>query len=226
MSETNGRISIRTNAKFFNKQSQEIQNEVPGNINGKWILPIARLFSGSEKYLPGSKVYRDNDGLVYAASYSDSVIETGNMSVGGKFHIAVKELIIEWEDYQAEVAGYIHCGVCVDLMKKSKILNPALKGPGVSTESNEIQNLLTFVKAPGLKTTLTKINKEDLEFFPIDIEQCEVINLVEKIKKYYNAEELETRKEHKLECEIRSLFDENKVLPIRHAHITVEIDVK
>ena len=33
----------------------------------------------------------------------------------GKFYIAVKELIIEWEDYQAEIAGYVYCKACENL---------------------------------------------------------------------------------------------------------------
>ena len=36
-----------------------------------------------------------------------------------KFYLAVEELIIEWEDYQAEVVGYIHCEACEDLIDKS-----------------------------------------------------------------------------------------------------------
>ena len=91
---------------------------------------------------------------------------------------------------------------------------------------NEVKNLLTFVKSPGLKTTIIKIKKEDLEFFPIDISQCQIVNLHEKKIEGHNFVQLETRMEHKLECEIRSLFDVNEVLPIKHAHITVEIYVK
>ena len=97
---------------------------------------------------------------------------------------------------------------------------------GLIENENKVKNLLTFVKSPGLKTAIIKIKKEDLEFFPIDISQCQIVNRLENKIKGYNFEKLEKRMEHKLCCEIRSLFDENKVLPIEHAHIAVEIYVE
>ena len=80
------------------------------------------------------------------------------------------------------------------------------------------KQLLRFVKSPGLKTTIVKVDKEDLKFYPLDLRLCRIARSAESI--------LEIRKELMLECDIRSLFDENEVLPIKHAHITVEIHVK
>ena len=108
-----------------------------------------------------------------------------------KFHIAVKELIIEWQDYQAEVSGYIHCQSCEDLVDQSHFLTHAMKPENKQNSSGKIalytdiqdanlkdsKQILRFVKSPGLKTTHMKIEKENLEFFPIDMAQCEIDTL-------------------------------------------------
>lgn len=74
------------------------------------------------------------------------------------------------------------------------------------------------MKSPGLKTTIVKIDTPDLNFQPVDLKLCRVARTAES-----NSE---MRREHMLELDIRSLFDENEVLPIKHAHITVEIHIK
>ena len=33
------------------------------------------------------------------------------------------------------------------------------------------------------------------------------------------------RREHEINCEIKSLFDENEILPIKKAHLTVQINI-
>ena len=152
---------------------------------------------------------------------------------GRKFYIAVKEVIIEWEDYQEEIAGYVHCEAREDLVGDSEWYNkpntPWFNKPNDNKYQNpsDSKQLLRFVKSPGLKTTNIKICKEDLEFFPIDLENCRKQSVIEeelvKATRY-----LEVRREHHLGCELRPLFEStdtetNEILPIKHAHITVEI---
>ena len=42
------------------------------------------------------------------------------LDVGTKYRIAVKELIIEWTDYQSEFSGCIHCEACEDPLLNSE----------------------------------------------------------------------------------------------------------
>ena len=77
------------------------------------------------------------------------------------------------------------------------------------------------MKSPGLKTTNIKVVKEDLEFFPIELKQCEVKSVIEE--EMVVGKSLQVRREHQLDCEIRPLFDKKQPLPIKYAHLTVEI---
>ena len=193
-----------------------------------WSFQIARLFSGLETRKRSSTWGNPFDDQTFPASFSKSKIETGNMSTFTqcKFYIAVKELIIEWQDYQTEVFGYIYCPSCYDQIAECKWLNHANKSDGFPTikidNDNDAKQLIRFVKQPGLKSTVKIVDKNDLIFFPIDIEKCEAVNTVHN----ENNNALETRKEHKLECEIRPLFGKKEILPIKNAHITVEIILK
>ena len=151
-------------------------------------------------------------------------------NVGQKF-FAVKELIIEWEDYQAEIAGYVHCNAREDLIhqsdwfeKWSKKIDSENSDVNKSKNSNDAKQLLRFVKSPGLKTTNIKIQKEDLEFFPIELKQCET--KLEILEEIVVGKSLQVRREHQLDCEIRPLFDKKQPLPIKYAHITVEIHLQ
>ena len=83
----------------------------------------------------------------------------------------------------------------------------------------DTNQLLRFVKQPGLKTTYIKKDQEELDFYPIDLNKCKIAT---EIKKSNDT----TIRENNLECELRSLWKENEKLPIKHAHITVEIVVK
>ena len=85
---------------------------------------------------------------------------------------------------------------------------------------NDAKQLLRFVKSPGLKTTNINIQKEDLEFFPIELNQCET---EKEISEEMVGKSLQVRRIHQLDCEIRPLFDQKQPLPIKYAHITVEI---
>lgn len=88
--------------------------------------------------------------------------------------------------------------------------------------------LFRFVKSPGLRTTNIKIGKEDLEFFPIQLNRCRVDDLIEKesVSGFDGKKYLEVLRKHCLDLQIIPLFhnDPNeRLLPIKHAHITVEI---
>ena len=192
----------------------------------KWYFQIVRLFSGSEIRLPGAKTFSPNYDKHFPASFPS--LKTGAMSIYTqcKFYIAVQELIIEWLDYQTEASGYIYCHSCEDQIANSEWLNHANKNSdGFQIKNdNDAKKLIRFVKQPGLKTTVIKIERKDLVFFPIDIDQCGIVNTASN-RQVFNAI-MEVRNERMLECEIRSLFDLNQVLPIKHAHITVEIIIK
>ena len=144
---------------------------------------------------------------------------------GWLFHIAVKELTIEWQDYQREFSGYIYCEACEDRTDESSWYKRIIEDSELSDpDQDKTKELLRFVKSPGLRTTNIKINKGDLEFFPIKLNKCKVLKQYHK--EVMNGEFLEIRREHQLECEIRPLFDEKQNLPIKNAHITVEIYLK
>ena len=153
-----------------------------------------------------------------------------------QFYIAVKELIIEWEDYQAEITGYVHCRALEDPIYQSEWFNNAddYSDEGIYQNSNDSKQLLRFVKSPGLRTTNIKIGKEDLEFSSIQLKHCRIDDfslieqeiVTEKNCPLGSRTYLQVLREHHLELEIRQLFDNDlieKTLPIQNAHITVEI---
>ena len=197
---------------FFSKKSHE-----EGNEKLYWRLPIAQLHSGKTK----KGLLHSDHVKIWPAFCSDGQIKTGEVRVHphSKFRIAVRELIIEWEDYQAEVCGYIYCSGCEDQIDRSPWLSHAISdSDGKEQNENESKQLLRFGKSPGRKTTIVKIDTNDLKFHCVDLTQCFVVRQAEC--------KIAVRGEHWLECEIRSLFDENEVLPIKNAHITVEIYVE
>ena len=201
-----------------------------------WCLPITRLYSvasyiRNESDPNNDKVTYTIDEAIpmhpikssYFVNKNQPLMETLN---DWMFYIAVKELTIEWPDYQTEVTGYIYCKACTDLIDSSPWYEHITEHPWPQPPRNETKELLRFVKSPGLRTTNIKINKEDLEFFPIKLNQCEILN-----KRFYSGDKiddfLQMRREHQLECEIRPLFDHKKqILLIKNAHITVEIYLK
>ena len=75
------------------------------------------------------------------------------------------------------------------------------------------------MKQPGLRTTSIKIHNEDLDFHRLDLDKCKIAT---EIKKNDDV----TIRENRLECELRSLWNESEKLPIKCAHMTVEIIVK
>jgi len=237
MREIKGRITISRYAKFGSVERFR-HNEYA--VRPFWYVWITRLYSGV-RYFEG-EYKTEKDGFIQGYFYNtDKTMHPMHMSsftkkpAGGakifsdwKFHIAVKELIIEWEEYQAEIAGYVHCEACEDLIDQSEWFNhdSELSNSEISNISspenlNDSKQLLRFVKSPGLKTTNVKIQEEDLEFFPINLKQCKVKSVIEE--EIVAGKSLQVRREHYLDCKIRPLFDETQALPIKYAHITVEI---
>ena len=242
MREIRGRITISRYAKKETRQK-------PQGFETRWYVWITHLYSGV-RYFEGEFSWRENpDGYkemrsgrsiydsektihpIHSSSFPQNPERGAKIFTDWKFYIAVKELIIEWEDYQAEIAGYVHCNAREDLIhqsdwfeKWSKKIDSENSDVNKSKNSNDAKQLLRFVKSPGLKTTNIKIQKEDLEFFPIELKQCET--KLEILEEIVVGKSLQVRREHQLDCEIRPLFDKKQPLPIKYAHITVEIHLQ
>ena len=79
-----------------------------------------------------------------------------------KCSIAVKELIIEWEDYQTEACCYVQC----DAIKDQRDYEFDINGSLIIAESlpKVMKPLLRFVKKPGLRTTFIQIPDEKITF--------------------------------------------------------------
>ena len=122
---------------------------------------------------------------------------------GSQYFITVNELVIEWENDQNEVCGYVECLDCEDevLKNQNRGINWVEKNPK-HYDLEKDKQILRFVKPSGEKITIIKIENQ----------------------KYYGLE-LEGPGMHEIECAIKPMFDENEVLPIKNAHITVEIKI-
>ena len=231
MSKIQGRITISRYSKEVARKNTHFQR--------CWYLWITKLYSyvtlpeeefGSEIHNSRKRYDYDLEKKVWPiqASSFRSVREPEYQPLQ-KFYIAVKELIIEWTDYQAEIAGYVHCEAREDLVDESEWFNRADGNENKYQSSNDCKQLLRFVKSPGLRTTNIKIVKEDLEFFPIQLNRCRVGSTTEeeKVSKVNGLKVLHVQRSHDLDCEIKPLFDFEqplaKALPIKHAHITVEM---
>ena len=140
------------------------------------------MHSGSGRTAPGGSLIGPNGTFGFVSdserevpvTYSKSDMKKGIMTLWNRlnFYIAIKELIIEWQDYQTEVCGYIYCRGCEDQIAKSEWLDHLNRIR--DTNENDAKKLLCFVKSPGLKTTVMKIQNDDLEFFPVRITRCEL----------------------------------------------------
>ena len=140
----------------------------------------------------------------------------GNMIAPTKMAIAVKELVIEWDDYQTEACGYIQCKGIQDPTEYYLNMNGSLEKDQSNRKpgQNMIQ-LLRFVKKPGLKTTFIQIASENMNFQTLDMKLIPIVLYQRRSKKFVRTDDIELR--------LHSLFDENEILPIKNAHITVEI---
>ena len=133
---------------------------------------------------------------------------------GTQYFIAVKELVIEWEDYQNEYCGYVECLSCeCEIFKKMHSETSWAGGLGIP-ESRDKQ-LIRFVKPPGRRTTF--INIENETFTGLDlVENDETYSYIDRKTGYKGAK-------YDIECAIKPMFDKNEVLPIKNSHITVKI---
>ena len=76
------------------------------------------------------------------------------------------------------------------------------------TDSNRGKQLLRFVKPPGRKTTF--IHLENETYFGL---------YLKKTGEIFSSRQ----RKHEIECAIKPMFNENEVLPIKNAHLTVNI---
>ena len=130
--------------------------------------------------------------------------------------IAVKELVIDWDDYRTEVCGYVQCDGVQDISNFTLNMEGSLKKSRPDEYQNKKQ-LLRFVKKPGLRTSFIQIPQEKMIFHALDLRD---------VKQTFEQEIRETnyiRRKHEIILHLKSLFDENEILPIKNAHITVEI---
>ena len=188
-----------------------------------WIFPVGNIasFDDSDK----SNCYDPNT-IMSPMSCTRSFFRPKNDEVLKErtYWIAIKELIIEWEDYQNENAGYIYCEAALDEFRESWIEtsygapNVDIPEPHPRQKSN-FQQLLQFVKPPGRKITYIKVTTEQLLYVPIDLHKCRMVMMVRGGGRSYSV------RRHELRCELKSLFGENE-LQIKHAHMTVEVIIK
>ena len=142
-----------------------------------------------------------------------------------QYLIRIKELIIEWEDYQNEQCAYIEC---LQVMHSDNIFK---KLPWISQVDNQPDikhgQLIRFVKPPGRKVTF--IRNEDEMLFWLDFPRS-TGDFVQNIDREYETEregctltKSVCERKHELLCSIKPMFDANKILPIKNAHLTVLI---
>ena len=79
--------------------------------------------------------------------------------------------------------------------------------------------LLRFVKKPGLKTTFIQIASENMNFLTLDMKLIPIDSYDRRTRIDSNI----IVGTGDIKLHLHSLFDENEILPIKNAHITVEI---
>ena len=132
-----------------------------------------------------------------------------------KYSLAVQELIIEWNDSQTEMCGYIHCDAIEDAISKNARSYHTKVDEDRKREQN-MKELLCFVKPPGRKTSFIQIPTNELRFASLDMKKF----------KTHRTDRYQTDSfNHDVEISLKPLFDANEVLPIKHSHITVEIHI-
>ena len=182
----------------------------------QWIFPIGEL--AAHEYDPNKQV---------SPVGGDFFQHGSNVLKGKNYFIAVKELIIEWQDYQNEFTGFVYCSASLDSMRDTWIENifqppkhrKDLPKPHLM-QKNNFKQLLHFVKPPGRKTISIKIPVDEMQYSQIDLRKCRASFSSTMMGRAW------TVKRFTLQCELKSLFDENEILPIEKAHMTVEIVIK
>ena len=127
--------------------------------------------------------------------------------------IAVKEIIIEWNDlnHLTEISGVISCEDSLKYIKSKKSFD---------------SNLIRFLKPPGRKTCLIKVPKEEMVFIELDQEKFYVKKAEETKYKSLGHCLFHIDLNQSIELKIKPLFNDKNSLPIDNAHISVEISVK
>ena len=199
------------------KQKSEQMYGHPALINPRYHIQRTHSLSPEpeelDEILIVSRYGEKNEKKIVSFRFSELITQAKNagspMYPAGfpeaKFSIGVKELVIEWEDYQDEFCGYVEC---LNMNSNSKKVwqNGLLN----RTESNRGKQLLRFVKPPGRKTTFIHLESE--LYFGLNLE---------KPGQTFSSRQ----RKHDIECTIKPMFDENEVLPIKNAHLTVKIKV-
>ena len=152
------------------------------------------------------------------------------------FSMAVRELIIEWDDYQTEVCGYLYCRGIGDPTDPIRFMqNQAYKKAGggwIHTAVDEAtkqninsKQLLCFVKPPGRKTSFIRISKDEMHFYTLNMNNLEFCERALPGRAHFPVHYPDGHREFDINIQIRSLFDEKEVLPIKNAQVTVELHV-
>ena len=76
------------------------------------------------------------------------------------------------------------------------------------------------MKKAGLKTSFIQIPKEKMTFYTLDLRDVKQTFEEELREEGFNRY---IRRQHEIILHLKSLFDDNEILPIKKAHITVEI---
>ena len=120
-------------------------------------------------------------------------------------------------DYQTEACGYIQCDGIQDPTEYYLNMNGSLeKDQNHRKPGQNMIQLLRFVKKPGLKTTFIQIASEDMNFLTLDMKLIRIhFADLRHSNKFVRTDDIKLR--------LHSLFDDNEILPIKNAHITVEI---
>ena len=139
----------------------------------------------------------------------------GNGQNRAHYSLAVKELIIEWDNYQTENCGYIHCDAIEDVISQNARSYHTKVDEDRKREQN-MKELLRFIKSPGRKLSFIQIPTNELHFVSLDMKKFKTQRTDRYRTDSFN---------HEVEISLKPLFDTNVVLPIKHAHITVEIRI-
>ena len=193
---------------------------VEHNDKSQWIFPIGELAA------------HEYDSKQEVSPVCDNFFkhESSNVLKGKNYFVAVKELIIEWEDYQNEFAGFVYCSSASDNAGYESWIHPVtncqppnhrtdLPRPHAMQKEN-FKQLLHFVKPPGRKTTFVKIPTDEMQYSQIDLRKCS--------RSFFSTASGRAWALLRctLQCELKSLFAEKEILPIGNAHMTVEIVIK
>ena len=213
-----GRSKHKSGQQESGKQNNE--NEHPNNRDrSKTRSPSREFEEEHEERITVSRYGEKNDENVFTFRLLELITEKeGNIfskphPVGfprGQYYIAVKELVIEWEEYQKEYCGYVECSQCeCEVLKNMNSRRRWANGIEGYINLNKDKQLLRFAKPPGIKNTFIHIPNDEEAYYGLDLPLTVRGCLQHEL--------------HEIQCAIKPMFDESEVLPIKYAHITVVI---